>query len=176
MENLLRGSHLASLIVFKLWFSINQSKSQTVTHLWYSLLVCSWPLLFVLYNTDVDLLKSNMASKITVTPMIPAAFKLYTGRRGHAGQCICCVYRSVSRLDEIKQAENELRRNKMYLDHYRTASKIILQCYQKLLFSAAATRYCPPFSAIRRTENSAPGIYHVPAGLLHIVASGTTSL
>ena len=51
-----------------------------------------------------------------------------------------------------------------------------LQCYQKLLFSAAVTTCCPPFTAIRHPENSAPGIHNMPAGLLQLVGSGTTGL
>ena len=114
---------------------------------------------------------------------------------------------TVISLDEIKLAETELWQNRMYLDHYRTASKNIrgidcncgwsffwctqsgcifwqpikfetayLQCYKKLLFSAAATVCHSPFTAVRRPENSVPGIHHVPAGLLQLVDSGTTGL
>ena len=47
-----------------------------------------------------------------------------------------------------------------------------LQCYQKLLFIAAATTCCPPFTAVRHPENSVPGIHHVPAELLQLPARG----
>ena len=51
-----------------------------------------------------------------------------------------------------------------------------LQRYQKLLLSAAATTCCLPCTDVRRPENSAPGIHHMPVGLLQLIASGTTGL
>ena len=157
-----------------------------------------------------------MTSKITFTPMMCSCISVVNRKMWTRWSvCVYCVYWCIISLNEIKQAETELRQNRMYLDHYCAVSKNIrgidcdcgwcirlcirlsfvwcmqswsifwhsikfeiayIQRCQKLLFSAAATACFSPFTAVSRPENFAPGIHHVLAGLLQLVASGTTSL